>query len=171
MPAPDVIQSRGDIGDGGLPVDLLEGAVGMAAERVAHAIAVLHVVGDREGLVADVALADRIGLIAAHRDDAPVVHVDAGAAIVAAEHAHRRQIGCGLHHDVASFRTGAGRACMSRAVTGAPQWSQVKRRLVTWPQARWMRSTGGPCLPAMCLSPQPAIMTTTPYRSWPFSVS
>jgi hypothetical protein len=88
----DVDEPRRDLRDRGVPVDLLERAVRPAPHRVAHAVAVLDVVVDLEGLVADVALRDRIRLVGAHLDDAAVHHVDEEPAVVAAEHAHGRQV-------------------------------------------------------------------------------
>src|SRR5690242_20443561 len=146
--AADGIELGPDLGDRRVPVDLLERAVGGAPHRVRHPVAVLDVVLDAERLVAHVAVADRRRLVATHLDDAPVLHVDADAAVVAAENAHGRTIGPvradavrmemvaharsftgrrgAARRDVAKNRF-AGRAVMSRAVTMSPQWSHVSR--------------------------------------------
>src|SRR5262245_60685446 len=131
---------------------------------MADAVAVLDVVRDAERLVADVALRDRVRLVAAHGDDTAVLHVDPQAAVVAAEHAYGGEVRSVLHHAFSSRvrYAGPGRAVMSRAVTGWPQCSQARRNVVTCPHPRWMRSIGGPFFGRMWASPQPAIVTMTP---------
>ncbi len=104
VPAPDLVQPGRDLGDRRRPVDLLERAVGTAAQRVPHAVAVLDVVGDAEGLVADVALRDGIRLVASHGHDAAILDVDAQPAVVAAEDAHGGKVRSALGHRPSSKR-------------------------------------------------------------------
>src|SRR6266566_2978009 len=68
------------------------------------AVAVLDVVGDAEGLVADVALRDGIRLVAPHGHDAAALDVDAQPAVVAAEDAHGGKVRSALGHRPSSKR-------------------------------------------------------------------
>jgi hypothetical protein len=91
--AADVFEPGRDLTDGDVPTDALEPAVGAAPERVLNALRVLDVVRDAEALVADVAVRDRIRLVGPHGGHAAARHVDANAAVVAAEDAHGGKAG------------------------------------------------------------------------------
>src|SRR5262249_33188174 len=180
VPVADVTQPGGDLGDGGVPGDALERPVRPTAQRMLGALRVPHVGADAERLVAHVALGDGIALVGAYLDDLAVAHVDAQAAVVAAEHARGGEVvrverdrgagdaridGLGLHHDASSLvgarSAGPGRARMSRAVTGSAQSGQASTGMMTCPQPRWISSTGGPASPALQRSPQRTRETMT----------
>jgi hypothetical protein len=91
--APDLGQLRGNLPDGHVPRDALEGAIAPAAQRVLDALRVLHVVRDAERLVADVPGGDRVALVGADRGDATVGNVEPDTAVVAAEDTDRRRVG------------------------------------------------------------------------------
>ena len=166
MPITHVAQLRGDLRDRRVPRDALEGAVGLATQRVPGPLRVLDVGPDAKRLVADVALGDGIVLVRAHLDDLAATDVDAQAAVVAAQHARGRDVvgverergarhgridGLGLHHEVSFFSligcrprsAGPGRARMSRAGhgLGAAGTGEHRHRpcqtAPTVPPARW----------------------------------
>ena len=82
-------QPRCDFRDRGVPVDLVEGAVGAAAQRRRQPVLVMRVIGNAGGLVAEIALGFRILAVAAHLRDAVVIDQNLDAAIDIAEIAGR----------------------------------------------------------------------------------
>jgi hypothetical protein len=60
-------EARGDLGDGGVPADFLERAVGPAAQRLRQAVFRVLVVVEAVGLLAGVAARGRVGLVAAQQ--------------------------------------------------------------------------------------------------------
>ena len=83
----DRAQPRGDLAHGGVPVDLLEGAVRAAAQRCREAVAGVLVVVEALRLLARVAVRARTGLVAAHAHDAAVGDLHLDPAVEAAEDA------------------------------------------------------------------------------------
>ncbi|CCE12270.1 hypothetical protein BRAS3843_990029 [Bradyrhizobium sp. STM 3843] len=75
----DIAQAHCDLPNRGIPVDLLEAAVGAAPERRGQAVLVTRIVGNARRLVADVTLRFRVLTVAAHLRDAAVLdqHLDA----------------------------------------------------------------------------------------------
>ena len=65
----DVTEAGGDLGDGRVPVDRLERAVGPPAQRRGQAVRTVLVVVEAQGLLARVALGGRVGLVAADPSD------------------------------------------------------------------------------------------------------
>ena len=68
-----VAEPGGDLGDGGVPVDRLVGAVGPAAHRRRQPVAAVLVVVEPQRLLAGVAGAGGVGLVAAHPLEGPTV--------------------------------------------------------------------------------------------------
>ena len=98
------------LGDRGVPVDLLEGAVGPAAHGRGEAVRTVLVVVEPQGLLARVAVRRRMGLVPADaREPAAVVTAEAhlDAAVALAEDAGRRMPGR-LVHEVSSLEEPAG---------------------------------------------------------------
>ena len=88
----DRAELLGDLADRRVPVDALEAAVGPAPQRVLRALIVVRVVPHAEGLVAEVAVGDRVRVVRADLVDLAALHVDAQAAVVAAQHTHGREV-------------------------------------------------------------------------------
>ena len=78
---------RGDLADGGVPVDRLEGAVGASPEGRLQAVPTRLVVVEPLRLLAGVALRPGVRAIAANAGDVPAVDLDLDAAVDAAEDA------------------------------------------------------------------------------------
>ncbi len=82
----DLGEAGRHLGDGGVPVDLLEGAVGAPAQRAGQAVAAVLVVVEPQRLLARVALGGRVGLVAPDAGERPSVvaaeaHLDAAVAL------------------------------------------------------------------------------------------
>jgi hypothetical protein len=90
--APKSSQLRPDLRHRLVPADPFEAPVGAPAQRMLEALIVMRIVGHRERLVAHVAVRHGMGLVRAHRRDAPVLHIHPQAAVVAAQHADRREV-------------------------------------------------------------------------------
>src|SRR5437660_907772 len=88
----DLGELRRDLADRRLPGDTLEAAVGATAQRMLDPPRVVHVERNAHRLVADVARSDRVALVGAHGGDPPAAHVDAYAAIVAAQYAYGGEV-------------------------------------------------------------------------------
>jgi hypothetical protein len=80
-------QASGHLADGGVPVDLLEGAVGAAAQRHGQPIRAVLVVIEPQRLVAGIARGDRMGPVAADAREAPAVELHLDAAVALAQDA------------------------------------------------------------------------------------
>src|SRR5262249_8713762 len=81
----DFTHAAGDLGDGRVPANGVEAAVGASAQGRRQPILVMGVEGDACGLVAEVTLRLGVGLVAAHLGDAAVVDRDFDAAVHIAE--------------------------------------------------------------------------------------
>ena len=88
---PDRAQALGDLADRGVPVDLLEGAVGPAAQRRGQPVARVLVVVEALRLLAGVAVRARAGLVTADPTQMAVLDLDLDAAVEAAEDARGLQ--------------------------------------------------------------------------------
>src|SRR5262245_50257575 len=120
-------EPRGDLGDRGLPVDGLEGAVLSPAERMEDALAAaVLVVVEAEGLLARVALGGRVGLVPADLlEAAPVgaAQLDEDPAVALAEDAGGRlplrAVGLGGRFPLRAIGLGIGAHVRSPAEVGA----------------------------------------------------
>ena len=83
----DVLEAGGDLGDGRVPVDLLERAVRPAAQGRGQPVRVALVMADPQTLLARVALRAGVGLVAADPGDGPALCADLQPAVDAAEDA------------------------------------------------------------------------------------
>src|ERR1043166_6687972 len=81
MAVDDLAQLGRDFRNRGIPVDGVEPPVGTAAQRRGQAGAVMRVVGDARGLVAEIALRFGVVAVAPHLGDAIVLdeHLEAAA--------------------------------------------------------------------------------------------
>src|SRR5262249_15859858 len=77
------------LGDRRVPVDLLEGSVGAAAQRRAQPVATVLVVVEALRLLARIALGRGMHAVAADARDVPALGLDLDAAVLAAEDAGR----------------------------------------------------------------------------------
>jgi hypothetical protein len=74
-------QAPGDLGERLVPPHAREAPVGLAPQRVLQPVGVLLIVLEARGLLAQVALRDRVGLVAADAHDPRAVGLDAQAAV------------------------------------------------------------------------------------------
>ena len=95
VPVADTVQLGTDFGDGLLPADLLKAALGPTLERMRDALGVVHIGGNAEALIADIAVRDRARLVRPNMLNVSVDHIDPQATVMAAQHTHRGLI-CGV---------------------------------------------------------------------------
>ena len=125
-------QPRGDLGDGGVPIDLLEGAVRSLAQGMEDPLATaVLVVVEAERLLARISLGRRVGLVPADLLEVAAIvaaEPDQDAAVALTEDARGRlpfdrAVGprIGSHLDVSLARCSAP----NRAQPLAPWWGMV----------------------------------------------